>query len=431
MKILLVNHRFFISGGPERYMFNIMEGLTRRGHEVIPFSIRYSRNHPTPYAHYFVNPLGRENEITFKEQTLTPASLWRTFSRLFYAPDVEKAVGHLIMETRPQVAYVLHYLRKLSPSLLVGLKKTNLPIVVRLSDYGMVCPQAHCLRDGSPCELCIHGNLWPSIRHRCVQGSLSISFLNALATWFHRFQHYFDLIDVFVTTNRFMHKMMLSAGFSEDRLKYIPPFTDIDRFKPISKENYIVYAGRIEFIKGIHVLIEALVQLRKRRPDLTLKLKIAGSGDSQYNKTLVKKIVDLGLQEVVQFLGELDSRELSALLGKSYLSSVPSLWYDNLPNAILESYACGTPVLASDIGSLTESVIDGETGYLFKPGDPESLSGRLEYCFDHPQKVMEMSQEARKMAETLYSPEKHLISLEGLFNELIQKGKKEKSINVS
>ncbi len=424
MKILLVNHRFFISGGPERYMFNIMEGLTRRGHEVIPFSIRYSRNHPTPYAHYFVNPLGRENEITFKEQTLRPATLWRTFSRLFYAPDVEKAVGRLIRETRPQVAYILHYLRKLSPSLLVGLKKANLPIVVRLSDYGMICPQAHCLRDGSSCELCIHGNLWPSVHHRCVQGSFFISFLNALATWFHRFKHYFDLIDVFVTTNRFMQKMMLSAGFSEDRLKHIPTFTDFNRFKPISKENYIVYAGRIEFIKGIHVLIEALVQLRKRRPDLTLKLKIAGSGDSQYYKMLIKKVADLGLQDVVQFLGELDTDKLSILLGKSYLSSVPSLWYENLPNAILESYACGTPVLASNIGSLAESVKDGETGYLFKPGDPESLSERLEYCLDHPHHVSKMAHKARYLIETIYSPEKHLINLEGLFNELIQKGKK-------
>jgi len=214
MKLLIANYRYFVSGGPERYMFNLINALDAHGHEIVPFSVRYDRNRPTPYARYFVPPLGSESEITFREQQQTPGTLWRTVQRLFYAPEVERAVRRLVVDTQPQVAYILHYLRKLSPSLLVGLKKEMVPVAVRLSDYAMVCPQSHCLRDDQPCRLCAQGNLVRSIRYRCVQHSLAASILNALATWYHRFRHYFDLIDVFVTTNSFMYQTMVSAGFS-------------------------------------------------------------------------------------------------------------------------------------------------------------------------------------------------------------------------
>ena len=171
MRILLANYRYFVSGGPERYMFNVTDALVARGHEVIPFSVKYARNKPTPYASYFVEPIGRDDEVTFREQRFALRTMWRMWVRLFYAPDVEHAVSRLLSDTRPQVAYVLHYLRKLSPSLLVGLKKAGLPIVIRVSDYAMLCPQSHCLRNGLPCELCVRGDLLPSVRYRCVQHS--------------------------------------------------------------------------------------------------------------------------------------------------------------------------------------------------------------------------------------------------------------------
>lgn len=421
MRILLANYRYFVSGGPERYMFNVTDALVARGHEVILFSVKYARNKPTPYASYFVEPLGREDEVTFREHRFSLRSLWRTWVRLFYAPEVEHAVSHLIADARPQVAYVLHYLRKLSPSLLVGLKKAGLRIVVRLSDYAMLCPQSHCLRDETPCELCVRGNLWPSIRFRCMQYSTVVSFINALATWYHRLHRHFDLIDVFVTTNQFMYDMMASAGFSKKRLRYIPTFVDGELFRPVSdsaKDRYIVYAGRLEALKGLHVLVNALGLLSRLRPDLRPRLKIVGSGNAAYIALLKQRVQQEGLQVLVEFVGEVKATELSGLLGRAQLSVVPSLWYENLPNSILESYACGTPVLASDIGSLSGCVWNGETGYLFRPNDAQSLAERIAFCMDNPTQVAGMSRRARQVAETIYAPERHIAALEDLFEEL-------------
>ena len=79
------------------------------------------------------------------------------------------------------MAYVLHYMRKLSPAVLTALHEAGVPTVVRFSDFAMVCPQAHLVRNDRICELCVRRGPWPSVPFRCVQGSLGASAVNAAA----------------------------------------------------------------------------------------------------------------------------------------------------------------------------------------------------------------------------------------------------------
>src|SRR5258708_16893475 len=175
MKVLIANHRYFVSSGPERYMFNIIDRLERAGHQVMPFSVRYAQNAETPYAKYFVPSLGNADQVYFDEHRSSLAALPRTLGRLFYSAEVERAVARMAEDTQPDVAYVLYYLRKLSPAILVGLKKRKIPIVARLSDYGMFCAEHHCLRDNHPCTLCLDGSVLHSVRHKCVKDSRLLS----------------------------------------------------------------------------------------------------------------------------------------------------------------------------------------------------------------------------------------------------------------
>src|SRR4051794_40783446 len=121
MRVLLINYRYFLSGGPERYMFNVSQELTKHGHEVIPFSVRYSQNDPTPYDRYFVDPIGDEDQVTFRDHGVSAQNVARGLERLFYSREVEQAVIRIVQDTQPDVAYVLCYKRKLSPSVLVAL----------------------------------------------------------------------------------------------------------------------------------------------------------------------------------------------------------------------------------------------------------------------------------------------------------------------
>ena len=92
MRILLVNYRYFISGGPEKYMFNIKKMLEDNGHEVIPFSIHSNKNVETEYSKYFVEPIGSRDATYFEECKKTPKVIWQMLTRSIYSTEVEKAI---------------------------------------------------------------------------------------------------------------------------------------------------------------------------------------------------------------------------------------------------------------------------------------------------------------------------------------------------
>ena len=183
----------------------------------------------------------------------------------------------------------------------------------------------------------------------------------------------------------------------------------------------MVFTGRLEAIKGVHVLIEAVKLLSRARPDVSWHFDIAGVGDKEYADTLRHATEEAGLRERVQFAGNLDVQDLARLLSGARIAVVPSLCYENLPNALLESYASGTPVIASALGSLKDAVVEGETGFLFPPGDAVQLSEKLAHCWDHREEIAQMSAKARRVAETTYSADAHLHKLLTLFSELLDR----------
>lgn len=101
MKILLVNYRYFISGGPEKYMFNIKKSLEEHGHEVIPFSNHSAKNEETVYSKYFVEPIGGRNAVYFEDCKKTPKVIWQMLSRSIYSKEVEKAICRQIKGSMP------------------------------------------------------------------------------------------------------------------------------------------------------------------------------------------------------------------------------------------------------------------------------------------------------------------------------------------
>jgi len=424
MKIMLCNHRYFLSGGPERYLFAVQELLEREGHQVFPFSVHFQGNRPSPCQRYFVEPIASRTEAYFAEHKRSFGSLWRGLERLFYSPEVERAARRMAGELTPDVAYILGYLRKLSPSLLVGLKKQGIPIVVRLSDFGMLCPQQHFLRNQEPCTVCLEQGLFASVRHRCVKDSLPLSLVNYLATRFHEQKRYFDLIDAFVTTNPFTQEMLLKAGYAPERLHCIPTFVDTELFAPVpgeAKGDYGLYVGRLDPPKGVHVLLKALHRLKGRPAAKGLRMKIVGQGhDQTCVQSLRDAVRDLGLGDMVELPGPVAPEAVPALLRQARFSVLPAIWFENLPNSLLESLACGTPVIASDIGSLSRAITDGGNGLLFKAGDADSLADALaRYLGDEPLQAR-LALGCRESALQDYAPSAHLSRLLRLFEDVSQ-----------
>jgi len=392
----------------------------------VPFSVQYRENVPSPWARYFVRPIAGDDEVYFRQHSWSTVTVRRALERAFYSREVYVALRRLVEDTRPDVALVMHYLRKLSPAVLVALRDARVPTVVRLSDFQMVCPEGHLTRDGRICEECVGHSLWPSVRYRCVQGSLAASAVNAAAMVCARRRRLFGSVDRYLAPSRMMQRQMVAGGFAPGKIVRLPTFVQkVDygavlagsRASGDGPAGRICYVGRIDAQKGVEVLVDAFARLAAEPRHSGLELCIVGDVTTDEGRRLTAAVRARGVPRVV-FAGRLDADGVLNMLRGSLLSVVPSLGYENLPNALLESLACGTPVVGSNHGSVAEVLGGTQAGALFTPGDSADLARVLDGCLADGRRLAEMRVAARALAAARYGPEAHLSMLLGVFNEV-------------
>lgn len=412
MRILLVNYRYFISGGPEKYMFHIKELLEENGHEVIPFSIHSNKNVKTIYSKYFVEPIGSRNATYFEEVKKTPKSIWKMITRSVYSIEVEKAIMKEIQEVKPDLVYIIHFVNKLSPSVIIGAKKMKIPVVLRLSDYFLLCPRFDFMYEKKVCEECLTCGYISCIKKRCVKGSLFASVIRVFSMKVHRLLNIYKNVDAFVTPSKFLKEKLIENGFDEKKINCIPTFTVS---KTAVGEPYVgtygLYFGRITEEKGVETVIKAYEMMPERQ------IKIMGD-DTTEEALRLKRYVEARGMKNVEFLGFKSGVELESVIKGARFTLIPSIWYDNLPNTALESFQYFKPVIASNIGSLPEVVIDGFNGYLFDPYKPEELAVKVR-LFDDDELVMRMGRNGKSMLEERFAPKAHYHALMEIFERVM------------
>ncbi len=114
MKILLINYAFFVTGGPERYMFNVTKLLEEHGHTVIPFSMDLKDNVETKYSKYFASPINPDGSFFFNGKSSLKTKI-KQISRLFYSKEIETRLSLLIKKENPNIVYIFLYIKKQSP----------------------------------------------------------------------------------------------------------------------------------------------------------------------------------------------------------------------------------------------------------------------------------------------------------------------------
>lgn len=414
MRILLVNYRYFVSGGPEKYMFNIKKMLEDNGHEVFPFSIHSNKNIETKYSKYFVEPIGGRDATYFDEVKKTPKSIWQMLTRSIYSTEVEKAIKGEIRDVKPDIVYIIHFVNKLSPSVITGARKMGVPVVLRLSDYFLLCPRFDFMYQKKVCEDCLSKGYCSCIKKRCVKGSLFASVIRVFSMKFHNFIHVYQGVDAFITPSEFLKKKLVANGFDEKKITCIPTFTaSKSEVGEAQLGSYGLYFGRITEEKGVETVIKAYEKLPG------YKLKIMGD-DTTKEGARLKDYVKKHKMHNVEFLGFKSGIELEEIIKGARFTLIPSIWYDNLPNTALESFQYSKPVIASNIGSLPELVIDGMNGYLFEPGNDGALVKAIQKL-DDDAIVVKMGAESRKRLETRFAPQTHYDSLMKVFNKVRKK----------
>lgn len=416
MRIIVCNKYFFVTGGPERYLFGLMRELERQGHEMIPFSVNATRNETTLYSPYFVSsPVGRDRysaQLTHTKTSLVDKA--RMAGRAFYSREAYHKLRRLIRDTHADVVYMLNFTSYLSPSIIDAAYDAHVPSIMRLSSFDLLCANNHFLRNGQICTDCLTGGKYHGIIHRCTGHSLTASLARVGAMYYHDMIEVYRRVDAFVAPATFMREKLIEGGFPAERIYHIPTFVDSERYQPrlqgTPDGGYTLYFGRISPDKGVRVLVEAYGLLGPDTPPLVLM----GFAEPDEKKRLERRCAELGLANV-HFLDPRQGDEMISVVQRARCVVVPSMWFDNTPNTIYEAFACGRPVIATNIGSLPEQVIDGVTGLLFELGDPKGLARQLARLLNDPALADELGANALNRVRTEYSTELHTQRLLKLF----------------
>lgn len=194
-----------------------------------------------------------------------------------------------------------------------------------------------------------------------------------------------------IGVSRALTEVLAGLGAPRERLFTLRNGVDMERFRPLSKRScrvalglpvearVVLTVGHLVELKGNHIVIDAVAQLR--REGLDVVLAIVGDGDERVR--LESQVATLGLGTSVRFAGAVANAELAQWYGAAdalVLASSREGW----PNVLLESMACGTPVIASKIASTPEIVRDAIAGELFEPREPAELAAAIRRRLDRP-----------------------------------------------
>ena len=213
-----------------------------------------------------------------------------------------------------------------------------------------------------------------------------------------------------LTQLRFLYK-------ANGNMVVIPPGVDVSHFYPIPgdeakmyiglkpEDRMVLFVGRIEPLKGVDTLIQAMSCLQLKETKRPVHLAIIG-GDpgaspeemSAEMARLQKLCDDLGLDQSVVFLGQRDQDKLPYYYSAAEVVVMPS-HYESFGMVALEAMACGTPVIASEVGGLAYLVRDGETGFTIPDQEPEELCDKISWLLNDKQLHEMMSARAVEYAQ--------------------------------
>lgn len=386
MRILLVNNVFYRFGGVETCLFNQLKILEEHGHDLLYFCTAHPQNYRSNFAGYFIP----YRKTPHQWNLLARAS--RAMNAI-YSLQAKRNIRKLLKDHRPDIVHIHDIQRNISPSIIDEIKQFNIPIVKTLHSPRMVCA-GNALFNFSTrqiCEKCKDARYYNMIVSKCINGSLTAGLSGALEMCIHhQILHIFDKVDLFISPSQFYIKKLKEMGFKR-KIIYIPnPIFIEDNFlKQDLMQKSIVYFGRLSKEKGLDVLLDAVKRLE-------IQLKIIGFG---IEEKFLKQKVQTDKIKNVNFLGGMDEYPLKKEISQSLFTVLPSIWYENCPYTILESFALGKPVIGSNIGGIPELIKDGERGFLYKAGNYNDLRTKISRLLSDQKLIITMGKNARQWME--------------------------------
>jgi glycosyltransferase involved in cell wall biosynthesis len=403
MRILYCNKYNYPFSGTETYIFAAMDLMRSKGHSAALFSMGDPRGESTPYDHHFVPHTEFKNQKGWLHKA-------RLAAQAIYSLEARRRIRAMIAEFRPDAAHVRNIYHHLSPSILWELKAQQVPVVYHLNDFKVLCPSYNLVSRGEACEACKGGKCWHVLKEKCYPG-LAARMILVTEAYFHtKLGTYRKCVDCFLAPSQFVRDKFVEHGWDPAKFEVLPHFQTVQSVKErCAQIAPLLYFGRLSREKGVGDLLRAMQRLPH------LQLIVAGDGPER--NELEQLSAGLGLTNV-KFVGHIREAELDHAIAGSRFTVLPSHAYETLGKTILESYAHGRAVVASDLGSRRELIHEGKTGLLYGTGDVSQLTSALKFLSSQPELADEMGRAGRELVEKLYTPEAHYEVLIGLYERL-------------
>jgi glycosyltransferase involved in cell wall biosynthesis len=405
MRILYCNKYDYPFSGTESYLFDLIHRVDECGHETALFSM----DHGSPSAFS-----GRRYLIpykNFKDPNSGFLQKAKAAAHALYSPSARRAMRDCIGDFEPDLAHIRGVYHHLSPSILWELKQRGVPVLYHLNDFKILCPTYNLVARGQACDACRRGAFYHVITNGCYERSHSSALVLAAEAYLHKWLRTYErCVDLFLAPSEFVRSQLIEHGFPAKRIEVLPHFQALPTDNQlVQDEGYLLYFGRLSAEKGLDDLLHALVRVPH------IPVVIAGEGPERARLESLAR--ELNLSHVL-FAGQVHGAQLKNLIAGSTFTLFPSHAYETLGKSILESYAYGRPVIASDLGSRRELVEHGVTGLLYSPGDRDHLARSIEYLFSQPGLIERMGSAARARMEATHDPETHLQKLFEIYSRL-------------
>lgn len=286
----------------------------------------------------------------------------------------------LLKRYQPTVVHFHHYAH-MGLEMIKVVRNTlpNVKILFTLHEYMAICFNNGQMVKKNSTKLCYESN--PTDCAQCFPEKSSADFFMRKQY----IQAIFELVDKFISPSHFLIDRYKAWGIPEEKMVMIEngqPASHGSEPRLLAegeKRGRFAFFGQINPFKGVDVLLEAFAALPENIQE-QVHLDIHGANLHLQEESFQEKIGILleKLEGTVTLHGSYEPHEMPRLLKECDWMIIPSIWWENSPMVIQESYNHGRPVISADIGGMAEKIIDGETGYHFRKGSHQSLTSVIE-----------------------------------------------------
>lgn len=399
VRVLLVIHDFlpYHSGGSEIATYHLARALRSRGVDArLVFAERRDDREQ------FSVSTGSHDGIPFHEVVYNHR--FEDFEEMYDHPGMERAFERVLAEVRPDVVH-FESLVVFGLGCIRAARRTGVPVAVTLHDYWLLCPRGGLLmtaeetlcpdRTAEQCAACME--VYPLLPAKYGADPRAFDrravFARAVERRMERVRATIPLVDLFTSPSRFLREMLLRHGFPADRLVVSDNGFESGTFarrhagdsgpagsdgEPGNRPLRLGYIGGLTPWKGVHLLLEACRAL----PSGSYRLGIWG--DRTWFPDYVARLDRLAEGLPATFHGTYANDAVAGLLAGLDAIVVPSVWYENSPMTIHEAQLARVPVVATDLGGMSEFVADGWNGLRFRRNDAGDLAAKLRTLVEEP-----------------------------------------------